>query len=47
MLLDNITLRDVTFDNITQFPLHKELLNTQLYFENNGQGVDEIIYGEK
>ncbi|XP_023327499.1 lactoperoxidase isoform X2 [Eurytemora carolleeae] len=45
MLLDNITLRDVTFDNITQFPLHKELFNPQLYFANNGQGVDEIIYG--
>ena len=47
MILDNVTLRDVTFDNITQFPLHNELFNPDLYYGNNGEGVDEIIYGEK
>ena len=47
MVRDDIILRNVlNSENFTQFQLHKEFFNSELYFNNEGQGTDEIILGK-
>ena len=45
MVMDKVTLKDPALFNISQFPLHENFFNPNLYHSENGQGFVKTLLG--